>query len=261
MAGNPIGLRLSWELRFSANIVITTTGGLPDQDLVFYLLCQEPGGEAESLFYLERTRYVNNVEICWRENAADEKKSLECGSRLHIFGQSAVALFYRWLSNTGKSQTSLSTCHLKCNRACQSWQSTQMGVLVHSGDQKLFKKNFSLHFHPSALAGTLKGLRITFSAAGYFGFGVKHPEVGADHRNTLTGITIHIGPEGKVKMRSCRSKTLFFCLQRTTQVGTWMWKMCYVIVIKMTPSLFCFCCHTRAVLQPNTAFRKLTLHF
>lgn len=68
------GLRLSWERRFSANIVIITTWGLPDQDLVFYLLCQEPGGEAESLFYLEWTRYMNNVENCWRENAVDEKK-------------------------------------------------------------------------------------------------------------------------------------------------------------------------------------------
>lgn len=184
------------------------------------------------------------------------RKSLECRRRLHIYGQSAVALFYHWFSNVGKSQTSLSTCHLKCNRACQSWQSTQIGVFVHSGDQK-----FSLHFHPSALAETLKGLRIKFSAAGHFGFSVKHPEVGADHRNTLKGITLHISPEGKVKMRSCRSKTLFFCLQRTTQVRTWMWKMCYVIVIKMTPSLFCFCCHTRAALQPNTVFRKLTLHF
>lgn len=116
----------------STNIVITTTWGLPDQDLVFYLLCQEPEGEAKSLFYLERTRYMNNVEICWRENAADEKKSLECRSRLHIFGQSAAALFYRWLSNTRKSQTSISTCHLKCNRACQSWESTQIGVLVQN---------------------------------------------------------------------------------------------------------------------------------
>lgn len=204
---------------------------------------------------------MNNVKICWRENAAVEKKSLICRSRLQIFGQSAVALFYRWLSNTGKSQKSLSTCHLKCNLACQSSQSTQIGLLVHSGNQKLFKNKFSLHFHLSALAGTLKGLRIKLSAAGHFGLGVKHPEVGADYRNTLTWITIHIRLEGKVKMRSCRSKTLFFCLQRTTQVRTWMWKMCYKIVIKMTPSLFCFCCHTRAVLQPNTVFRKLALHF
>lgn len=151
----PSGPHLSWEHRFSAKVVLTIAWGLPEQDLMLWLSCQEPEREGRgrmeggSRLNMRQSRrvwlclYLNWTERdMWirRENGAHERKK-KCRSGFHSY------------SDPTQSSVRRRSAPVIWNVNERLKPSAQKAVFLILGNTKKEKK-FSLPFHPSALACT-----------------------------------------------------------------------------------------------------------